>query len=92
MQLDSELKQSRVFPFATLVVSAFLGVVLLLFLAALTVSQLPVGWINQQLALRTLPILGEPLQFEGVERSEEHTSELQSHLNLVCRLLYPLNL
>src|SRR5260370_11854173 len=23
----------------------------------------------------------------GVERSEEHTSELQSHLNLVCRLL-----
>src|SRR5260370_21657810 len=24
---------------------------------------------------------------EGVPRSEEHTSELQSHLNLVCRLL-----
>src|SRR5260370_20927751 len=24
---------------------------------------------------------------EGKERSEEHTSELQSHLNLVCRLL-----
>src|SRR5260370_21918047 len=23
----------------------------------------------------------------GVRRSEEHTSELQSHLNLVCRLL-----
>src|SRR5690242_20860400 len=23
----------------------------------------------------------------GVERSEEHTSELQSHVNLVCRLL-----
>src|SRR5260370_12330244 len=23
----------------------------------------------------------------GVKRSEEHTSELQSHLNLVCRLL-----
>src|SRR4029077_14766111 len=23
----------------------------------------------------------------GTERSEEHTSELQSHLNLVCRLL-----
>src|SRR5260370_29288531 len=26
-----------------------------------------------------------PLAFD--ERSEEHTSELQSHLNLVCRLL-----
>src|SRR5260370_26090185 len=24
---------------------------------------------------------------EGARRSEEHTSELQSHLNLVCRLL-----
>src|SRR5260370_22690937 len=24
---------------------------------------------------------------EGITRSEEHTSELQSHLNLVCRLL-----
>src|SRR5260370_18872000 len=27
------------------------------------------------------------LAFEDAERSEEHTSELQSHLNLVCRLL-----
>src|SRR5260370_25928359 len=25
--------------------------------------------------------------FGSVQRSEEHTSELQSHLNLVCRLL-----
>src|SRR5260370_31878769 len=25
--------------------------------------------------------------YEGGKRSEEHTSELQSHLNLVCRLL-----
>src|SRR5260370_32724436 len=25
--------------------------------------------------------------FQQLERSEEHTSELQSHLNLVCRLL-----
>src|SRR5260370_14898889 len=28
-----------------------------------------------------------PLRVGGVPRSEEHTSELQSHLNLVCRLL-----
>src|SRR5882762_11982913 len=27
------------------------------------------------------------LQFPRPTRSEEHTSELQSHLNLVCRLL-----
>src|SRR5260370_6323595 len=29
---------------------------------------------------------GDPV-FDGTLRSEEHTSELQSHLNLVCRLL-----
>src|SRR5260370_11502381 len=29
-------------------------------------------------------LTGRPL---NVKRSEEHTSELQSHLNLVCRLL-----
>src|SRR5260370_14373823 len=39
-----------------------------------------------------LVVLGAPLPGEtrrqgGGERSEEHTSELQSHLNLVCRLL-----
>src|SRR5260370_14768247 len=27
------------------------------------------------------------VRFGGAARSEEHTSELQSHLNLVCRLL-----
>src|SRR5260370_32332718 len=29
----------------------------------------------------------EVRRLHGKERSEEHTSELQSHLNLVCRLL-----
>src|SRR5438477_5075076 len=30
----------------------------------------------------------QPLRFlEALTRSEEHTSELQSHVNLVCRLL-----
>src|SRR5260370_23696111 len=31
--------------------------------------------------------LPDPRDREAVLRSEEHTSELQSHLNLVCRLL-----
>src|SRR5260370_32617597 len=31
------------------------------------------------------PLSREAASFQG--RSEEHTSELQSHLNLVCRLL-----
>src|SRR5438477_3336598 len=30
---------------------------------------------------------GTPEHFGVLERSEEHTSELQSHVNLVCRLL-----
>src|SRR5260370_29730811 len=35
---------------------------------------------------RAAPPRGEELRL-GAARSEEHTSELQSHLNLVCRLL-----
>src|SRR4051812_49602466 len=31
--------------------------------------------------------LGEHVLAQERERSEEHTSELQSHVNLVCRLL-----
>src|SRR5260370_10285342 len=36
------------------------------------------GKITSQGAVRT---------YSAADRSEEHTSELQSHLNLVCRLL-----
>src|SRR5207237_9675870 len=49
--------------------------------------------VGQEAARRTLRRLGArkvattrvPVIFD--QRSEEHTSELQSHLNLVCRLL-----
>src|SRR5260370_19333686 len=34
-----------------------------------------------------IDVVDEQNQPIGVVRSEEHTSELQSHLNLVCRLL-----
>src|SRR5260370_14471677 len=33
------------------------------------------------------PALELVFGYDGMRRSEEHTSELQSHLNLVCRLL-----
>src|SRR5260370_25144729 len=36
------------------------------------------GWVDQH---------GRPWPLPVLSRSEEHTSELQSHLNLVCRLL-----
>src|SRR5260370_16008518 len=37
--------------------------------------------------VRTFGKWHAPLERVGAQRSEEHTSELQSHLNLVCRLL-----
>src|SRR5690242_21911367 len=36
---------------------------------------------------RPLPVLAGHQRADGLDRSEEHTSELQSHVNLVCRLL-----
>src|SRR5260221_10295319 len=45
---------------------------------------------SSQEALSQLHWCGKPLMIfrdEGVIRSEEHTSELQSHSDLVCRLL-----
>src|SRR5260370_10685696 len=64
---------------------------------------LPPGWIGRPVKVQwdalhvrilhpnTNQLLREHLrQKRGgyrIERSEEHTSELQSHLNLVCRLL-----
>src|SRR5260370_22446322 len=41
-------------------------------------------WFAYGLMIASGPIVGEP---EPLARSEEHTSELQSHLNLVYRLL-----
>src|SRR5260370_6674165 len=37
--------------------------------------------------IQTTTAKGSEIGFAMVPRSEEHTSELQSHLNLVCRLL-----
>src|SRR5258706_9736810 len=38
-------------------------------------------------AMRCLTNIERPCPCPGIERSEEHTSELQSLTNLVCRLL-----
>src|SRR5438132_2969182 len=38
-------------------------------------------------AKAALALAGDPALSRTVERSEEHTSELQSHSDLVCRLL-----
>src|SRR5688572_31433825 len=41
--------------------------------------------INTDMFLPIMPLKG--ISVMGMERSEEHTSELQSQSNLVCRLL-----
>src|SRR5438477_3249428 len=42
----------------------------------------------QRLACRPVRVVVAPRwRHRRLERSEEHTSELQSHVNLVCRLL-----
>src|SRR5690606_21926604 len=51
---------------------------------------LPAGsWVNERrLAMPTAPELSNlPVATRNAPRSEEHTSELQSRENLVCRLL-----
>src|SRR5256885_3413006 len=43
--------------------------------------------IEDRIALPAMKVEVPPFDFHGWERSEEHTSELQSPCNLVCRLL-----
>src|SRR2546426_3203414 len=69
--------RSTLFPYTTLFRSTFEGVLE-------TTRELEVG-------VRWWPASGVNVEVTGgyrwVERSEEHTSELQSPCNLVCRLL-----
>src|SRR5699024_11443349 len=44
-------------------------------------------WVSKMKRYIPLIIPSPPNFVEGVERSEEHTSELQSRFDLVCRLL-----
>src|SRR5260370_35341603 len=46
------------------------------------------GWLNAAVEnLAALARHNRAVTFRRDDRSEEHTSELQSHLNIVCRLL-----
>src|SRR2546422_5583379 len=53
------------------------------------------GWVKLHHAAPALPapcsLLPAPQVLDQVRRSEEHTSELQSRLHLVCRLLLEKN-
>src|SRR5256884_6408776 len=74
--------RSTLFPYTTLFRSNIVIVSLLAFLVlGAFVANHPSYLVPQRTAI-TLPPSGLP-----VPRSEEHTSELQSRLHLVCRLL-----
>src|SRR2546426_9152413 len=57
---------------------------------AAAARRLPRGGGAAEAAVQPLPAWIRE-QFPGVRRSEEHTSELQSPCNLVCRLLLEKN-
>src|SRR5690242_20922504 len=80
--------RSTLFPYTTLFRSFFAGmrlgmtgVLLGVLLAELYVSTAGIGYFTTLFTQNF-----DPTKLLGL-RSEEHTSELQSHVNLVCRLL-----
>src|SRR5436190_8882742 len=56
---------------------------------ALPISGPTAGWFTARSGARWLRVVGrdDPEPSSAGTRSEEHTSELQSHSDLVCRLL-----
>src|SRR2546429_1697500 len=68
--------RSTLFPYTTLFRSLALGIG----------ANTAIFQLLDAVRLRSLPV-SAPQSLALVERSEEHTSELQSRLHLVCRLL-----
>src|SRR5260370_12121512 len=68
--------RSTLFPYTTLFRSSYRKSG-----APFFIDKMPNNWLYVALIHLILP------NAKIIDRSEEHTSELQSHLNLVCRLL-----
>src|SRR5256885_8387603 len=87
--------RSTLFPYTTLFRSLQFGQLMMVILLAtwgMTVTGTIFSALTVNIRLREvmLPILNFPILIPallGAMRSEEHTSELQSPCNLVCRLL-----
>src|SRR2546422_2448337 len=83
--------RSTLFPYTTLFRSDFTGMPVLLFRLREPVACLVIAAQRQLrahgLGIHLNGLLEVGLSGVGPARSEEHTSELQSRLHLVCRLL-----
>src|SRR5436190_2920638 len=83
--------RSTLFPYTTLFRSAAVGTQIArmgdLVEALLDVSRITSGRLELRLEEVELSTVAEGAVERWRERSEEHTSELQSHSDLVCRLL-----
>src|SRR5256885_8041505 len=78
--------RSTLFPYTTLFRSPIANLMPILSNKLARSNELRLISLNEFLELGTISReVGE--RYEGVQRSEEHTSELQSPCNLVCRLL-----
>src|SRR5260370_16310603 len=73
--------RSTLFPYTTLFRSVVRLAVLPVILESAADNEPMVGRHGN------VAFIEQPVDVASKERSEEHTSELQSHLNLVCRLL-----
>src|SRR5688572_31763141 len=93
--MDPRPPRPTLFPYTTLFRSHGIGIVVLVIAGfAQSMSQVPMSAIllrasdeqfrGRVMGIRMLAIYGN---LPGLLRSEEHTSELQSQSNLVCRLL-----
>src|SRR5260370_28820970 len=81
--------RSTLFPYTTLFRSISLTTAILAALGAIAALQAG-ATANKALVLKAEATQSQARasdQWAFYQRSEEHTSELQSHLNLVCRLL-----
>src|SRR5260370_14526061 len=81
--------RSTLFPYTTLFRSRLLAPLEILMPEQISIADSVGRVLSEDVAARRTqpPFATSSERTRPTERSEEHTSELQSHLNLVCRLL-----
>src|SRR2546422_8424698 len=83
--------RSTLFPYTTLfrspIIIATRGSALALAQANAVLDQCRKAFPGLKFEKKVIKTTGDKLQTASLARSEEHTSELQSRLHLVCRLL-----